>query len=104
MTLKNAISNAMLALVLAAGSTAALAQRDCSKAREGARAECEVRAKAEKKCEALKGGDRRKCMRDELPRDCAKSDNKARCEAEVAQHKSCRSKGGDDYRKCMSDK
>ena len=43
-------------------------------------------------------------MYEELPRDCAKSDNKARCEAEVAAHKACRTKSGEDYKKCMMDK
>ncbi len=104
----NAISrlarNTMLAFALAAVPAAAYAQRDCANAPDHMKAQCETRAKAEKKCEAQKGPDRRKCMYEEMPRDCAKSDNKARCEAEVAAHKSCRAKSGEDYKRCMSEK
>jgi hypothetical protein len=78
-------------------------QRDCSKAPADMKAQCEARNKAEAKCGKLEGDARRICQRDELPRDCAKSENKARCEAEVAAHKACR---GDvkTYRACMESK
>lgn len=78
-------------------------QRDCSKAPEANKAQCEARNKADAKCSKLEGDARRICQRDELPRDCSKSENKARCEAEVAAHKACR---GDvaKYRACMESK
>jgi len=90
--------------MLMAGSGAVFAQqRDCSKAPEGVKAQCEARNKADAKCGKMEGDARRICQRDELPRDCAKSDNKARCEAEVAAHKACR---GDakTYRACYESK
>ena len=90
--------------VIMTTSGAAFAQaRDCSKAPEGAKAQCEARNKAEAKCGKLEGDARRICQRDEVPRDCNKSENKARCEAEVAAHKACR---GDvaKYRACMESK
>lgn len=78
-------------------------QRDCSKAPETAKAQCEARNKADAKCGKLEGDAKRICQRDELGRDCSKSDNKARCEAEVAAHKACR---GDakTYRACYESK
>ena len=92
------------AVVMALSTGTALAQRDCSKAPADMKEQCETRNKAEAKCGKLEGPDRRKCMRDELPRDCAKADNKANCEAEVAAHKASRSKSGNDYRACMDAK
>ena len=91
-------------VVLLTASGAAFAQgRDCSKAPESAKAQCEARNKADAKCGKLEGDARRICQRDELGRDCAKAENKARCEAEVAAHKACR---GDakTYRACYEAK
>ena len=99
-----AISGGAL-LMVTSGATYAQrdAPRDCSKAPEGQKAQCEARNKADVKCGKLEGDARRICQRDEVPRDCAKSENKARCETEVAAHKSCR---GDakTYRSCMETK
>ena len=89
--------------VILTGSGAAFAQRDCSKAPEGVKAQCEARNKAEAKCGKLEGDARRICQRDELPRNCTKADNKARCEAEVAAHKACRS-DAKTYRTCFESK
>ena len=90
--------------IIMAGSGAAFAQpRDCSKASDGARAQCEARNKADAKCGKLDGDARRICQRDELPRDCAKESNKARCEAEMAAHKACRS-DANAYKGCMESK
>jgi hypothetical protein len=67
------------------------------------KAQCEARNKADAKCGKLEGDARRICQRDELGRDCAKSENKARCEAEVAAHKACRS-DEKTYRTCFESK
>lgn len=77
--------------------------RDCSKAPENMKAQCEARNKADAKCGKLEGDARRICQRDELPRDCTKESDRARCEGEVAAHKACR---GDakTYRKCFESK
>lgn len=77
--------------------------RDCSKAPEASKAQCEARNKADAKCNKLEGDAKRICQRDENPRDCAKSENKERCEAEVAAHKACRS-DAKTYRACMESK
>ena len=90
--------------VIMTTSGAAFAQaRDCSKAPEGAKAQCEARNKADAKCGKLEGDAKRICTRDEIGRDCTKSENKARCEAEVAAHKACR---GDakTYKSCFEAK
>ena len=89
-------------IMTASGSVFAQA-RDCSKAPETAKAQCEARNKADAKCGKLEGDAKRICQRDEIGRDCSKSENKARCEAEVAAHKACR---GDakTYRSCMEGK
>jgi hypothetical protein len=99
------IAAAVLALGLAAASNAAHAQRNCDNAPAAQKAQCEARNKAEAKCDKMKSSaDRRKCMYDELPPDCAKAENKGRCETEVAAHKGCRSKSGDEYKGCMMEK
>ena len=90
--------------VIMASSGAAFAQaRDCSKASESGRAQCEARNKADAKCGKMEGDARRICQRDELPRDCAKESNKARCDAEMAAHKECRG-NVQAYRSCMESK
>jgi hypothetical protein len=90
-------------VLIMAGSGAAFAQRDCSKVSADMKAQCEARAKAEAKCDKLEVDARRFCMREELPRNCAKESNKASCEAEVAAHKVCRS-DTKTYRACMESK
>jgi hypothetical protein len=100
--LKSLLLAASAALLI--GSTGAYAQqRDCSKAPEGAKAQCEARNAADAKCGKLEGDARRICQRDMIPRDCAKESNKARCEAELAAHKACRS-DAKTYRQCMESK
>ena len=96
------------ALVMAASSMTFAQQgasqpRDCAKAPEASKAQCEARNKADAKCNKLEGDAKRICQRDENPRDCAKSENKASCEAEVAAHKACRS-DAKTYRACMESK
>ena len=91
------------AVVMTAAGGAFAQQRDCAKAPEGAKAQCEARNAADAKCGKLEGDARRICQRDALPRDCAKADNKARCEAEVAAHKACRGDAA-AYRGCMDGK
>ncbi len=101
------------ALIMAASSAAFAQQsegqrregqpRDCAKAPAENKAQCEARNKADAKCGKLDGDAKRICQRDEVPRDCAKSENKARCEAEVAAHKACRS-DAKTYRACMESK
>ncbi len=91
------------AVIMASSGAAFAQQRDCSKAPESAKAQCEARNKADAKCGKLEGDARRICQRDELPRNCTKEENKARCEEEVAAHKACR---GDakTYRTCFESK
>lgn len=102
-SIKSMLAAVCGAFLMTAAGGAFAQQRDCSKAPESAKAQCEARNKADAKCGKLEGDARRICQRDEIPRDCAKSDNKARCEAEVAAHQSCR---GDvkAYRSCMESK
>ena len=90
-------------LMSTAGVAFAAEARDCSKAPEGRKEQCEARNKADAKCGKLEGDARRICQRDMVGRDCSKSENKARCEAEVAAHKACR---GDakTYRTCYESK
>ncbi|MEQ1775983.1 MAG: hypothetical protein ABL891_19570 [Burkholderiales bacterium] len=89
-------------IMTVSGSTFAQ-PRDCSKASDSGKAQCEARNKADAKCGKLESDARRICQRDELPRNCATESNKARCEGEVAAHKACR---GDakTYRACFESK
>jgi hypothetical protein len=91
-------------IMASSGAAFAQAKRNCNEARtDDLKAQCMAREKAEVKCGKLEGDARRICQRDEIPRDCAKSENKARCEAEMAAHKACR---GDakTYRACYESK
>lgn len=92
-----------LSLYMASSSLAFAQTRDCSKAPESAKAQCEARNASDAKCGKLEGDAKRICQRDMNPRDCSKSDNKARCEAEVAAHKACRN-DAKTYRACFEAK
>jgi hypothetical protein len=90
-------------IIMTASGSVFAQPRDCSKASDSGKAQCEARNKADAKCSKLEGDARRICQRDELPRNCASESNKARCEGEVAAHKACR---GDakTYRACFESK